>query len=146
MDGSRTHRGRLVIPPSVLKTEAPTGTQPLPYIVGLPFRTTSCCGLSSLLRDAFSTTQRKAEGGFDFTRPYPGFSVPDLEKRILDLQKLGVEADLILWHPYDRWGFARIGARARRPLPALLPWRRLAAVSQKQPVGGPLKERRAGSL
>jgi hypothetical protein len=23
---------------------------------------------------------------------------------------LGIEADLILWHPYDRWGFAEMGA------------------------------------
>jgi hypothetical protein len=53
--------------------------------------------------------QRKAEGGFDFTRPDPAFW-RHLEKRILDLQKLGVEADLILWHPYDRWGFAQMGA------------------------------------
>ncbi len=32
------------------------------------------------------------------------------EKRILDLQKLGIEADLILFHPYDegRWGFDRM--------------------------------------
>jgi hypothetical protein len=21
---------------------------------------------------------------------------------------LGIEADLILWHPYDRWGFSRM--------------------------------------
>ena len=28
------------------------------------------------------------------------------EQRILDLQTLGIEADIILWHPYDRWGFA----------------------------------------
>jgi hypothetical protein len=25
------------------------------------------------------------------------------------LQKLGIEADLIMWHPYDRWGFAEMG-------------------------------------
>lgn len=33
-----------------------------------------------------------------------------LEKRILDLQKLGLEADLILLHPYDggHWGFDRM--------------------------------------
>lgn len=28
-----------------------------------------------------------------------------IEKRILDLQVLGVEADLILFHPYDHWGY-----------------------------------------
>jgi hypothetical protein len=33
-----------------------------------------------------------------------------LEKRILDLQALGIEADLILFHPYDRWGYANMPA------------------------------------
>ena len=31
-----------------------------------------------------------------------------LEKRIDDLAALGIEADLILLHPYDRWGFSRM--------------------------------------
>jgi Domain of unknown function (DUF5060)/Domain of unknown function (DUF5605)/Protein of unknown function (DUF4038) len=37
-----------------------------------------------------------------------------LERRILDLQKLGIEADLILFHPYDEghWGFDRMPAAA----------------------------------
>jgi len=51
---------------------------------------------------------KKADGTFDFTRPDPGFW-RHLEQRILDLQRLGIEADLILWHPYDRWGFAQMG-------------------------------------
>ena len=29
-----------------------------------------------------------------------------LEKRVRDLEALGIEADLILFHPYDRWGYA----------------------------------------
>lgn len=48
---------------------------------------------------------RKADGKFDFDRPDPAFW-RHIEQRILDLQRLGIEADLILWHPYDRWGFA----------------------------------------
>ncbi len=48
--------------------------------------------------------QRKADGGFDFERPDPEFW-QQFENRILDLQELGIEADIILWHPYDRWGF-----------------------------------------
>ena len=51
---------------------------------------------------------RKGEGGkFDFDRPDPAFW-RHLERRILDLQGLGIEADLILWHPYDRWGFSEM--------------------------------------
>ena len=46
-----------------------------------------------------------ADGQFDFNRPDPEFW-RHFEQRILDLQALGIEADLILWHPYDRWGFA----------------------------------------
>ena len=49
--------------------------------------------------------QKKPDGTFDFDRPDPAFW-HHLEQRILDLQRLGIEADLILWHPYDRWGFA----------------------------------------
>jgi len=52
--------------------------------------------------------QKGADGTFDFTKPDPEFW-RHLERRILDLQRLGIEADLILWHPYDRWGFAEMG-------------------------------------
>jgi hypothetical protein len=48
------------------------------------------------------------DGKIDFTRPDPAFW-RRFEKRILDLQRLGIEADLILWHPYDRWRFATMG-------------------------------------
>lgn len=48
----------------------------------------------------------KAEGNnWDFTR----FNVEHfqhIEKCILALRELGIEADLIVMHPYDRWGFS----------------------------------------
>ena len=47
----------------------------------------------------------KTDGKFNFSRPDPVFW-RHFEQRILDLQKLGIQADIILWHPYDRWGFA----------------------------------------
>lgn len=37
-----------------------------------------------------------------------------LEKRVMDLQKMGIEADIILFHPYDRWGFSEMGREADR--------------------------------
>ena len=40
------------------------------------------------------------EQGWDFFRPNPAF-FRNFENRILDLQKLGIEADVILFHPYD---------------------------------------------
>jgi hypothetical protein len=53
---------------------------------------------------------------WDFARFNPAF-FQQLEKRIADLQKLGIEADVILFHPYDgqgvpdpHWGFDRMGA------------------------------------
>jgi hypothetical protein len=49
------------------------------------------------------------EAGWDFTRYSPQFW-NHLERRIMDLQKLGIEVDLILFHPYDRWGFSRMNA------------------------------------
>lgn len=51
---------------------------------------------------AFET---RKEGEFDFERFNPAF-FQHLERRIGDLRDLGIEADLILFHPYDRWGYA----------------------------------------
>jgi hypothetical protein len=46
---------------------------------------------------------------WDFTRLNPAF-FRHFEQRVLDLQNLGVEADVILFHPYDEghWGFDRM--------------------------------------
>ncbi|MHB8953190.1 MAG: DUF5060 domain-containing protein [Pirellulaceae bacterium] len=49
--------------------------------------------------------EKEADGTFNFARPDPAFW-RHFEQQILALQRLGIEADLILWHPYDRWGFA----------------------------------------
>lgn len=46
--------------------------------------------------------------GFDLERFDPE-SWRALERRIADLAALGIEADLILFHAYDRWGFADLG-------------------------------------
>jgi Domain of unknown function (DUF5060)/Protein of unknown function (DUF4038)/Domain of unknown function (DUF5605) len=35
-----------------------------------------------------------------------------VEERIVALQKAGIEADLILFHPYDSWGYKTMGAEA----------------------------------
>ena len=47
----------------------------------------------------------------DYTRFDPAFW-RNLERRVAQLQALGIEADLILFHPYDRWGYALMGAEA----------------------------------
>lgn len=45
-------------------------------------------------------------GGWDFTRFNPAF-FRRFEKQVMDLNNLGIEADVILFHPYDhgKWGF-----------------------------------------
>jgi hypothetical protein len=52
---------------------------------------------------------RKGKWSWDFGR----FNVlfwRKLEKRVGQLRDLGIEADLILFHPYDRWGFSNLDA------------------------------------
>lgn len=51
---------------------------------------------------------RAADGSWDVTR----FDVEffrHLESRVADLAALGIQADVILFHPYDRWGFSDLG-------------------------------------
>ena len=44
---------------------------------------------------------------WDFSRLNPAF-FRNIEKRIRQLDSLGIEADLIVFHPYDRWGFSTL--------------------------------------
>jgi hypothetical protein len=59
----------------------------------------------------FYPFERNAAGVSDFTRPNPAFFA-HLEQRIADLRALGIESDLILFHPYDRWGYASMPPEA----------------------------------
>lgn len=49
--------------------------------------------------------ERHGDGTWDFTR-FSGPYFQNLDRRILQLQALEIEADIILFHPYDRWGFS----------------------------------------
>ena len=55
--------------------------------------------------------ERDTAGARDFSRPSPAF-YHQLEQQVADLAALGIEADLILFHPYDRWGFSTMPAEA----------------------------------
>ena len=44
---------------------------------------------------------------WDYSRFNPEF-FRHFERRVGDLRNLGIEADIILFHPYDRWGFANM--------------------------------------
>ena len=48
---------------------------------------------------------KKEDGSWEVNDPDPVFW-EKLDKRIKQLMELGIEADLILFHPYDRWGFS----------------------------------------
>jgi len=48
---------------------------------------------------------------WDFTRFNPAFW-RHFEKRVGQLRDLGIEADIILFHPYDRWGFSQMTRQA----------------------------------
>lgn len=55
--------------------------------------------------------ERNDDGSFDTRRFVPEF-FRHLEEKVADLDTLGIEADLILFHPYDRWGYADLGPAA----------------------------------
>ncbi len=67
------------------------------------------CDITGINRENFMDFKpSNPENQWDFTRFNPKhFQV--LEDRIKDLMKLGIEADIILMHPYDRWGFSEMG-------------------------------------
>jgi hypothetical protein len=47
---------------------------------------------------------------WDYSRFSPEF-FRHFERRVGDLRALGIEADLILFHPYDRWGYAKMDSK-----------------------------------
>ncbi len=57
--------------------------------------------------------EKLADGGWDYSRFNPAY-FRYVEERIAALREIGVEADLILFHPYDggRWGFDRMPLEA----------------------------------
>lgn len=59
----------------------------------------------------YSPFERSADGQWDFSRFCPDF-FRHLEQRVAELGALGIEADIILFHPYDRWGYANMGREA----------------------------------
>ncbi len=67
---------------------------------------------SVLTGENFGDYTGKAKGNrFDLTRPNPAH-YRHLEKCILALRDLGIEADVIVMHPYDRWGFSCMDRKA----------------------------------
>lgn len=50
---------------------------------------------------------KDAEGNWDVDHPNYKFW-NHLEEVISQLQEMDIESDLILFHPYDRWGFSKL--------------------------------------
>ncbi len=51
-------------------------------------------------------------GSWDFNRLNPAY-FRNIEQCIASLDSLGIEADLIVYHPYDRWGFSKLDKETR---------------------------------
>ncbi len=53
--------------------------------------------------------ERDEEGELDFDRPNP-VAFRHFETQVAALRDLGIEADIIVFHPYDRWGYCDMSA------------------------------------
>jgi hypothetical protein len=69
------------------------------------------CDNSGLNEDTFEYEKVYEGNHWDFKRFNPEH-FRRFENRIQDLMDLGIEADLIIMHPYDRWGFSRMDAES----------------------------------
>ncbi|MBR0463502.1 MAG: DUF5060 domain-containing protein [Clostridia bacterium] len=58
----------------------------------------------------FYPFERDADGGWDVDRPCFAFW-DRFEKICARIARMGIQIDLILFHPYDRWGFSRLGQK-----------------------------------
>lgn len=66
---------------------------------------------SVLNEDNFNDYTQKSDGNhFDLTRFNPVY-FQNIEHEIQELGRMGIEADLILFHPYDRWGFSSMSQK-----------------------------------
>jgi len=66
---------------------------------------------SWLNEENFQTDVDLSDNDWDFTRLNPGH-FRNVERCIAELMELGIEADLIVMHPYDRWGFSHMDRTA----------------------------------
>ena len=74
---------------------------------------------------AYYPFEQDADGSWNPSRPVYAFW-DALDRHIVRLGEMGIQVDLILFHPYDRWGFDGMGlAKDKQYLSYLL--RRLAA-------------------
>ncbi len=68
-------------------------------------------GAENPASDEASPDNATSKEKFDLARFNPAY-FQHFESRIQDLMDAGIEADVILFHPYDAWGFKSMGAEA----------------------------------
>ena len=57
----------------------------------------------------FDVFMKNADGSLDFDRPNPE-AFRHFETQVAALMRMGIEADIIVFHPYDRWGYCSMSA------------------------------------
>ena len=77
--------------------------------VTFPYEGTPCDNSSITQENFGSYKPDNPENHWDFTRFCPEH-FRGMERRIRLLMDLGIEADIIVMHPYDRWGFSEMSA------------------------------------
>jgi hypothetical protein len=102
LDGLKTagfNKVRMCLLPKPLGTRKP---------VAMPFEHQG----SALAENAENLADdSKSKEAFDLARLNPAY-FQHVEQKIIELQAIGVEADVILFHPYDAWGFKAMPAEA----------------------------------
>ena len=78
--------------------------------VTFPYEGTPCDNSNLNRSTMFAYMEDKSANHWDFKRFNPEH-FRRFDRRIAQLQERGIEADLILFHPYDRWGFDGMGAK-----------------------------------
>ncbi|MDR0999776.1 MAG: DUF4038 domain-containing protein [Clostridiales bacterium] len=86
--------------------------QTLETLKGVPFNKIRMCVFPKSMpynqnEPLWFPFESKVGGGWDVHKPVAAFW-RNLESNIAALAALGIEADLILFHPYDRWGFSKM--------------------------------------
>lgn len=92
---------------------APYEELTLETLKSAPFNKVRMCLLPKPVgHDLFALPfERSAAGVNDYTRLNPAY-FRHIEQRIQDLGTLGIQADVILFHPYDAWGYKSMPADA----------------------------------
>lgn len=65
------------------------------------------------MQNFYGYNENSKGNNWDFTRFNPEH-FRHIEYCITELSRLGIEADIILFHPYDRWGFSKMNAEANK--------------------------------